>query len=305
MRVAVSAASGLIGSALAADLEADGADVVRLVRRPAGSPAEISWNPQAAADGLDPADLRGVDAVVHLSGAPLAARRWTPARKAVLRSSRIQSTRTIAAAMAAADPRPGVLLCASAIGYYGDTGDRIVDESAPRGPGFLADLVSDWEEAARPARAAGIRVASFRSGIVLAAGGGMLGRLLLPFRFGLGATFGSGRQYLSWISLTDEVRAIRFLLGSADAAGPFNLTAPAPVTNAEFTRALATALGRPALLTLPAVVLRTALGEVAGELLGSARVMPAKLTAAGFSFAHPDIATALRAELSACAQPVP
>jgi len=305
MRVAVSAASGLIGSALAADLEADGADVVRLVRRPAGSPAEISWNPQAAADGLDPADLRGVDAVVHLSGAPLAARRWTPARKAVLRSSRIQSTRTIAAAMAAADPRPGVLLCASAIGYYGDTGDRIVDESAPRGPGFLADLVSDWEEAARPARAAGIRVASFRSGIVLAAGGGMLGRLLLPFRFGLGATFGSGRQYLSWISLTDEVRAIRFLLGSADAAGPFNLTAPAPVTNAEFTRALATALGRPALLTLPAVVLRTALGEVAGELLGSARVMPAKLTVAGFSFAHPDIATALRAELSACAQPVP
>jgi uncharacterized protein (TIGR01777 family) len=305
MRVAVSAASGLIGSALAADLEADGADVVRLVRRPAGSPAEISWNPQAAADGLDPADLRGVDAVVHLSGAPLAARRWTPARKAVLRSSRIQSTRTIAAAMAAADPRPGVLLCASAIGYYGDTGDRIVDERAPRGPGFLADLVSDWEEAARPARAAGIRVASFRSGIVLAAGGGMLGRLLLPFRFGLGATFGSGRQYLSWISLTDEVRAIRFLLGSADAAGPFNLTAPAPVTNAEFTRALATALGRPALLTLPAVVLRTALGEVAGELLGSARVMPAKLTAAGFSFAHPDIAIALRAELSACAQPVP
>jgi uncharacterized protein (TIGR01777 family) len=275
------------------------------VRRPARSPAEISWNPQAAADGLDPADLRGVDAVVHLSGAPLAARRWTPARKAVLRSSRIQSTRTIAAAMTAADPRPGVLLCASAIGYYGDTGDRIVDESAPRGPGFLADLVNDWEEAAGPARAAGIRVASFRSGIVLAAGGGMLGRLLLPFRFGLGATFGSGRQYLSWITLTDEVSAIRFLLGSADTAGPFNLTAPAPVTNAEFTRALATALGRPALLTLPAVVLRTALGEVAGELLGSARVMPAKLTAAGFSFAHPDIATALRAELSACAQPVP
>jgi uncharacterized protein (TIGR01777 family) len=308
MRVAVSAASGLIGSALAADLEADGADVVRLVRRPARSPAEISWNPEAAADGLDPAALRGVDAVVHLSGAPLAARRWTPARKAVLRSSRIRSTRTIAAAMAAADPRPGVLLCASAIGYYGDTGDRIVDESAPRGAGFLADLVSDWEAAADPARAAGIRVASFRSGIVLAAGGGMLGRLLLPFRFGLGATFGSGRQYLSWISLTDEVRAIRFLLGSADAAdaaGPFNLTAPVPATNAEFTRALATALGRPALLTLPAVVLRTALGEVAGELLGSARVMPARLAAAGFSFAHPDIATALRAELSACAQPVP
>jgi hypothetical protein len=201
--------------------------------------------------------------------------------------------------MAAADPQPGSLLCASAIGYYGDTGDQAVDESAPRGAGFLAELVHDWEAAAEPARAAGIRVASVRSGIVLAARGGMLGRLLLPFRLGLGATLGSGRQYLSWISLTDEVRAIRFLIGSADAAGPFNLTAPAPVTNAEFTRALATALGRPALLSLPGVVLRTALGEVTSELLGSARVIPAKLTAAGFSFAHPDIATALRAELSA------
>ena len=299
MRIAVTAASGLIGSALAADLEADGADVVRLVRRPARSPAELSWNPLAAADGLDPAALRGVNAVVHLSGAPVAARRWTPARKSVLRSSRIQSTRTIAAAVAAADPRPGALLCASAIGYYGDTGDRAVDESAPGGAGFLADLVRDWEAAAEPARAAGIRVASFRSGLVLAAGGGMLGPLLLPFRLGLGARLGSGRQYLSWISLTDEVRAIRFLLGSADATGPFNLTAPAPVTNAEFTRALATALGRPAMLTVPPIVLRTALGEVASEVLGSARVIPARLKAAGFSFAHPDIATALRAELSA------
>ena len=297
MRIAISAASGLIGSALAADLEADGATVVRLVRCPARSSAEISWNPQAAEDGLDPAALRGVDAVVHLSGAPLAAGRWTPARKAVLRSSRIQSTRAIASAMAAADPRPGVLLCASAIGYYGDTGDRAVDESSPGGAGFLAGLVRDWEAAAEPARAAGIRVASFRSGVVLAAGGGMLGRLLLPFRLGLGATLGSGRQYLSWISLTDEVSAIRFLLGSAEAAGPFNLTAPAPVTNAEFTSALATALRRPAMLRVPSVVLSTALGEVASELLGSARVMPARLEAAGFSFAHPDIATALRFEL--------
>jgi len=299
MRVAISAASGLIGSALAGDLEADGADVLRLVRRAARSPTEISWNPLAAADGLDPAALRGVDAVVHLSGAPVAARRWTPARKAVLRSSRIQSTRTIASAMAAADPRPGVLLCASAIGYYGDTGDRAVDETAPGGAGFLAELVRDWEAAAHQASAAGISVASFRSGVVLAADGGMLGRLLLPFRLGLGATLGSGRQYLSWMSLTDEVRALRFLLGSADAAGPFNLTAPAPATNAQFTGALAAALGRPALLNLPTVVLRTALGEVASELLGSARVMPARLRAAGFSFAHPDIATALKAELSA------
>ncbi len=297
MRVAISAASGLIGSALAADLSADGVDVVRLVRRAARAADEIGWDPRAAADGLDPAALAGVTAVVHLSGAPIAAGRWTAARKAELRASRIASTTTLASAMAAADPAPGVLLCASAIGYYGDTGERTVDESSPGGTGFLAELVRDWEAAADPARAAGIRVATFRSGVVLAASGGMLGRLLLPFRLGLGAKVGSGRQYLSWISLTDEVGAIRFLLGSAGASGPFNLTAPEPVTNADFTRALARALGRPAVLGLPSAALRAALGEVASELLGSARVVPARLREAGFRFAHPDIATALAALL--------
>jgi uncharacterized protein (TIGR01777 family) len=234
-----------------------------------------------------------VDAVVHLSGAPIAGGRWTKARKAVLRSSRIGSTTALASAMAAADPRPGVLLCASAIGYYGQTGDRAVDESAPAGSGFLAELVRDWEAAAGPARAAGIRVVSFRSGVVLAASGGMLGRLLPLFRLGLGARVGSGRQYLSWISLTDEVSAIRFLLASGDATGPFNLTAPEPVTNTDFTSALGRALGRPTVLALPSGLLSAALGEVAGELLGSARVLPGRLEAAGFRFAHPDIATAL------------
>ena len=296
MRVAISAASGLIGSALAGDLSADGVEVVRLVRRPPRAADEIGWDPQAA-NGLDPAALAGVDAVVHLSGAPIAAGRWTAARKAELRSSRIASTATLAEAVAAADQAPGVLLCASAIGYYGDTGERAADESSPGGTGFLAELVRDWEAAADPARAAGTRVAAFRSGIVLAAGGGMLGRLLLPFRLGLGAKVGSGRQYFSWISLTDEVRAIRFLLDAPGADGPFNLTAPEPVTNAEFTRALATALGRPAVLGLPAAALRIALGEVASELLGSARVVPARLEEAGFRFAHPDIATALAALL--------
>jgi uncharacterized protein len=296
MRIAVSAASGLIGSALTRDLEADGADIVRLVRREARSPAEISWNPLTAG-GLDPSALRGVDAVIHLSGAPIAPRRWTSARKAVLRASRIQSTTTLAAAMAAGEPPPPVLLCASAAGYYGNTGERIVDESAPGGRGFLADLVRDWEAAAEPARAAGIRVASFRSGVVLSPKGGLLGSLLPPFRLGLGAKVGSGRQYLSWISITDEVRAIEFLLGSADASGPFNLTAPVPVTNAEFTRALAQALGRPAAFALPSAALKAALGEVTDELLGSARVVPARLQAAGFRFGHPDIATALAALL--------
>ena len=295
MRVAISAASGFIGAALAADLEADGNEVVRLVRREARSAGEVGWDPLAATGGLDPARLTGVDAVVHLSGAPIAPRRWTTARKAILRASRIQSTRTVATAMAAADRPPGVLACASAVGYYGDTGDRLVDESTPQGAGFLAELVRDWEAAADAARAAGIRVVNFRSGVVFAPGGGMLAQLMLPFRLGLGAKIGSGRQYLSWISGTDEVRAIRFLLDRDDIAGPVNLTAPGPVTNAEFTRALAGALGRPALLGLPTAVLRTALGEVASELLGSQRVVPARLQSAGFRFDHPDIATALRA----------
>jgi len=200
--------------------------------------------------------------------------------------------------MAAAKPRPGVLLCASAIGYYGDAGDKEVDESAPPGQGFLADLVRDWEAAAAPAAQAGIRVVNFRSGLVLTPGGGLLGRLLPLFRLGLGAKVGSGSQYMSWISLADEISAIRFLLASAGASGAFNLAAPEPVTNAEFTRVLAGVVGRPALLTLPSPALRAVLGELSGELLSSARVLPARLQAAGFSFAHPDIGTALRALLA-------
>jgi uncharacterized protein len=298
VRIAVSAASGLIGTALVRELAGGGADVVRLVRRPARSSAEIRWQPEAPSGGLDAGALAGVNAVTHLSGAPLAARRWTPARKAVLRSSRIQSTSGLAAAMAACDPQPEVLISASAIGYYGDTGDRAVDETAPPGAGFLAELVRDWEAAAAPATEAGIRVVNIRSGLVLSRRGGLLGQLMPPFRLGFGAKIGSGRQYMSWISLADEISAIRFLLASAEAKGAYNLTAPEPVTNAEFTRSLADVLRRPALLTLPSPVLRMALGEVSGELLGSARVTPARLRSAGFSFAHPDIATALRAALA-------
>jgi uncharacterized protein (TIGR01777 family) len=298
VRVAISAASGLIGTALVRELAGGGADVVRLVRRPTRSSAEIRWHPEAPLGGLDSAALRGVDAVVHLSGAPLAARRWTQARKAVLRSSRIQSTANLASAMAAAEPRPGVLLCASAIGYYGDTGNRAVDETAPPGEGFLAELVRDWEAAAEPARTAGIRVVNFRSGLVLTPGGGILGRLLLPFRLGFGATIGSGQQFMSWISLADEISAIRFLLETTDASGAFNLTAPGPVTNAEFTAALAKAVSRPAMLRLPAVALRAGLGEVASELLSNARVLPARLQAGGFTFRHASIGSALAAMLS-------
>ncbi len=295
MRVAISGASGLIGSALAAELTAAGADVRTLVRRPAKSAQEVSWDPLAVRGNLDPGALAGLDAVVHLSGAPVAPRRWTPGRKAVLRVSRIASTRALVEAMTAADAPPGALICGSAIGFYGDTGDHSVDETAPSGTGFLAELVRDWEAATEPAVQAGIRVVNIRSGIVLAAGGGMLGSLLLPFKLGLGAKIGPGRQYLSWISLTDEVRAIRFLLDQSEVTGPVNLTAPSPVTNAEFTKALASAVGRPNLLTVPAPIVRGALGEVAVELLGSARVVPAKLTAAAFTFTYPTIQAALAA----------
>jgi uncharacterized protein len=296
MRVVVTGSSGLIGGALAADLAAAGHDLVRLVRRPARAPGEIQWDP-AAARALDPAALSGTDAVVHLAGAPIAEGRWTDARKAELRASRIQSTDGLVRALSAARDGPSVLLCGSAIGWYGDTGDRAVDETAPAGSGFLAELVRDWENAAGQARAAGIRVASLRTGIVLSRRGGMLGRLRPLFRAGLGTRIGSGRQYLSWISLTDEIRAIRLLLERRDLDGPVNLTAPAPVTNAELTAALAGALSRPALLRVPAPLLRLGLGEVSSELLASARVLPRKLQEAGFAFRHPDIATALGAEL--------
>jgi uncharacterized protein (TIGR01777 family) len=295
MRVAMSGASGLIGSALAADLTAAGVEVVALVRRPAATAGEITWNPLGS--GLDPRALAGVDAVVHLSGAPVADRRWTPARKAELRDSRITSTRTLVTAILAAEPRPPVLLCGSAIGYYGDTGGQVADETAPPGTGFLADLVRDWEAATRPAADAGVRVVNLRSGIVLAREGGMLGPLTLPFKLGLGTQIGPGTQYLSWIALTDEVRAIRFLLDRSDLSGPVNLTAPNAATNAEFTRAFAQALRRPALLRLPAPVLRTALGEVSTELLSSSRIKPAKLLEAGFTFTYPDIGPALRSIL--------
>ncbi len=301
MRVAISGATGFIGSALARDLTANGFDVVRLVRlvrqQPSG-PGEIGWDPSAGGSGLAPGSLSGINAVVHLSGAPIAGRRWTVARKELLRASRIDSTRVLATAMAGTNPQPEVLICGSATGYYGDTADQVVDESSPRGNGFLAELVSDWEAAADPARAAGIRVVHVRSGLVFGSGGGMLGRLLLPFRLGLGAQIGSGRQYLSWISLTDEVWAIRFLLDTPGIDGPVNLTAPEPVTSAEFTRAFAAALRRPAVLRLPAPALQLALGEVGGELLASARVRPAKLLESGFTFAYPELADALAAAVS-------
>jgi uncharacterized protein (TIGR01777 family) len=298
VRVAITGATGLIGTALTQDLRGAGVDVLRLVRRAPAGPGEMRWDPATADAGLGRSALSGLDAVVHLSGAGVADRRWTPARKQVLRDSRIVTTGALVRAMLAADQPPPVLLSGSAIGWYGQTGDRAVDETAPNGTGFLAALVRDWEAAAEPAAAAGIRVASLRSGVVLTSQGGMLARLLLPFRLGLGTRFGPGTQYLSWITLTDHLRAVRFLLEHQDLSGPVNLTAPAPVTNTEFTKALAAALHRPAVLAVPSAALRLGLGEVSTELLGGTRVVPARLERAGFEFRYPAIGPALAAAVA-------
>ena len=297
MRVAITGSSGLIGTALTASLQADGHQVVRLVRRPPRSADEIRWDPRAA-DAGNPV-LTGVDACVHLAGAGVGDHRWTAAYKAEIRSSRVLATRALATALAGLSPRPATFIAASAMGWYGDTGGAAVTEDAPAGKGFLSRVVADWEAAASPARDVGIRVAQLRSGLVLASGGGMLGRLALPARLGVLPRFGDGRQVMSWISLTDEIRAIRFLLDTGTASGPFNLTAPNPVTNGELTKALHAQLRRPDFpwLRVPASALRLGLGEMSSELLTSARVVPKRLLDAGFEFRYPTITAALAAEL--------
>ena len=300
MKVIVSGSSGLIGMALGVRLASTGHEMIRLVRRPARTPGEIQWNPQAADGGLDAAALHGADAVVNLAGAPIAAGRWTPARKRAIRDSRVTGTTALVSALTAMDAPPSVLLSGSAIGYYGDPGGREVDESAPAGAGFLAGVARDWEAAAAPAEDAGIRVVRLRTGIVLSRHGGAVGRLLPLFRLGLGARFGSGTQVMSWIMLADLVRILSYLLEKDDIKGPVNLTSPHPATNAEFTSALAAAAGRPARLSIPAAALRLGLGEASGELLSSARVMPRRLLDAGGEelWLSGPITAALAAELS-------
>jgi uncharacterized protein len=300
MKVAITGSSGLIGTALTASLQADGHQVVRLVRRPPTGADEIRWDPRAA-DAGNPV-LTGLDACVHLAGAGVGDHRWTAAYKAEIRSSRVLATRALATALAGSSPRPATFIVASAMGWYGDTGGAPVTEDAPAGTGFLSRVVADWEAAASAARDAGIRVVQLRSGLVLASGGGMLGRLSLPARLGVLPRFGDGRQVMSWISLTDEVRAIRFLLDGAGASGrsgPFNLTAPNPVTDAELTSALLAAFRRPdfSWLRVPAPALRLGLGEMSSELLTSARVLPKRLLDAGFTFEYPTVGAALAAEL--------
>ena len=293
----VAGASGLIGSALVPALRQRGHDVVRLVRRPAGAPDEVRWDPAAGA--LDPTDLGAVDGAVNLAGANLGDKRWTPAFKDEILRSRLATTSTLVSALVAADQRPGVLVNGSAIGYYGDTGDTEVDESSAPGTGFLADVVVQWEDAAAPAAAAGIRTVLARTGLVVAPGAGAFGKLVPIFKLGGGGRLGSGRQYWSFISLTDEVRALVHLLEHDDISGPVNLTAPHPVTNAEAVKALGALLHRPSVLPVPGFALRAVVGEFAEDILGSQRVRPRVLLEAGFGFEHPTIEAALRAELAA------
>jgi uncharacterized protein (TIGR01777 family) len=288
--IAIAGSSGLIGSALTSALRAADHRVVRIVRRAPSNADEVFWNPDAGE--FDPNALRGVDAVVNLCGVNVGAKRWSGAFKQSLRDSRIGPTEVLSNAVVEA----GVpaLINASAVGFYGDTRGRVVEETAPPGGGFLAGLCEDWEAATEPAQQAGTRVVLLRTGLVLSPSGGMLSRIKPLFSLGLGARLGNGKQYMPWISLEDEVRALLFAIGHADIAGAVNLTGPAPVTNAEFTAALGRAVNRPTVLLVPGFALRTVLGEFAGEgLLGGQRAIPAALERAGFEFHHNTIREAL------------
>ncbi len=298
MKIAITGSSGFVGTALVAFLEGGGHTVVRLVRRsPAPGSNEIFWDPSAGA--VDEASLEGLDAAVNLAGDNLARGRWTRRKKARIVSSRMGSTRLLARVLSRMKSPPKVWVSASAIGAYGDRGDDPLTEKSDRGQGFLAGLCRDWEEAAQPAREAGIRVVAIRTGIVMGPGGA-LKQMLLPFKLGLGGRIGSGRQYFSWIGLEDAVRAIDYLIHTGALQGPVNLVAPNPVTNGVFTRTLGRVLGRPTVIPLPAAVARLVFGEMADEmLLASTRVLPTALVDSGFAFRYPELEGALREALEA------
>lgn len=293
MRVVVAGAGGLIGSSLLGVLASEGHEAVRLVRRAPGS-GEIEWDP--ARGELDPAALSGADAVINLGGAGIGDERWTRDRKQLILQSRLDVTNLLATTIASVEKPPSVFLSASAIGYYGDRGDELLTEESPAGDSedFLVRVCEDWEAATVPAARAGVRTVLLRTGLVLDADGGALGKMLLPFKFGLGGRLGSGKQWWSWISLEDEVRAIVYLLTSG-LAGPVNLTAPNPVTNADFTSALGDVLGRPTALPVPRKGLEVVLGKqlAAALVFTSARVVPDRLLGDGFAFSTPDLREAL------------
>jgi hypothetical protein len=297
MDVVVTGSHGLLGTALLPVLRADGHRVVRLVRGEPEGADDVRWDPDRGT--IEAEALAGVGAAVHLAGAGIGDRKWTPARKQLIVESRTHGTTLLARTLAALQPPPRVLVSASAIGYYGDTGATVIDESAPPGTDFGAEVCVAWEQATAPAAAAGIRVVNIRSGLVLSRHGGVLGRLLLPFRLGLGGRLGSGEQYMSWIAVADEVAAIRHLIRTPGVSGPVNLTAPDVITNEEFTAALGHALHRPTVLPTPLLPLRVLYGsELLEVLVSGQRVDSTKLRESGFTFKYPQLDGALRAVLA-------
>jgi uncharacterized protein (TIGR01777 family) len=295
MNVLVSGSTGLVGTALIPALMAGGHEVIRLVRAKSRTPSKeiIGWNPEASY--IDSAGLEGLDAIIHLAGEPIASGRWNSAKKARIRDSRVQGTRLLCEALGHASRRPAVLLCASAIGFYGDRGDEVLTEASAAGTGFLADVCREWEAATDLARQNGIRVVNLRFGVILSTAGGALAKMLTPFKMGVGGLIGTGRQYMSCISIDDCIGAIQHALASENLTGPTNIVQPGPVTNREFTKTLGNVLGRPTIFPMPAFAARLAFGEMADQLLlASARVEPQKLAATGYQFRHPDLETALR-----------
>lgn len=297
MRIVVAGSSGFLGGHLLRALRTDGHEITRLVRRAPKGPDEVRWNPDGGE--LDPAALADAGAVINLAGANVGEKRWTGAFKAKLVSSRVEPTGTIARTLAGLPEahRPQTLVNASAVGWYGDTGDQPVVESDPAGEGFLADLCRVWEAATGPAEEAGVRVVRLRSGLPLAADGGVLKPMLIQFRLYAGGRMGSGRQYMPWISMADWVSAVQFLLRRSDVAGSVNVCGPNPVHNADFAGALGRVLHRPSVWPIPALALRLALGELATESMKSQFALPGLLNQAGFEFQHRDVEAALRAAL--------
>jgi uncharacterized protein (TIGR01777 family) len=297
MQILLSGSSGLVGKALISRLTGAGHQVIRLVRRTPTRPDERQWNPE---ERVNPIVLDRIDAVIHLAGDNIADGRWTPEKKKRIRDSRVIGTRKLAEAIAEAPHPPKALISTSAIGYYGDRGDEILDESSAPGSGFLPDVCIGWENACDPAKAKGVRVVLARLGIVMSTESGALSQMLTPFKFGVGGVVGSGKQYWSSISLDDVTSAFQFLAENEQISGPVNLVAPTPATNREFTKALGHVLHRPTVLPMPAFAARLALGEMAdGLILASARVLPKRLEQAGFQFGYPNVEAILRHALSA------
>jgi uncharacterized protein len=293
MKVLVTGATGLVGSELVPFLNKQGHDVYRLTRGKAHEAHDIVWDP--ARNQLPKARIEGAEVVVHLAGENIAGKRWNPAVKNELRRSRVEGTRLLCETLTQLDTLPKTLICASAIGFYGDRGSELLNETSAAGTGFLADVCRDWEAACEPARVKGIRVVNLRIGVILSQKGGALTKMLPPFKMGVGGVMGSGNQYWSWIAIDDLVGVIHHCITHDKMSGPVNATAPSPVTNYDFTKTLGSVIGRPTIFPMPGFAARIALGEMANELLlASAKVMPNRLSESGYQFLYPSLEPALR-----------